>query len=213
MGENAAVSQVVDKLSAEFSGRLLRPGDAGYDEARRVHNGLIDRRPALVAVCLGVADVVDAVNLGRTHGLEIAVRGGGHNVGGRATVDDGVMIDLSAMRGMSVDPVARLARAEAGVTWKQFNRETERHGLATTGGVVGSTGVAGLTLGGGFGWLMPKYGMTIDNLVGAVTVRENDVGISSILRSFLRYRRPGVTHPALVGTVLDTSATATPVEH
>ena len=129
-----------------------------------MHNGLIDKRPALIAECRGVADVVDAVKFARDQGLEIAVRGGGHNVGGRATVDGGVMIDLSQMRGVHVDPATRTAQAEGGTLWKIFNRETQVHGLATTGGVVGTTGIGGLTLGGGLGWLMPKHGMALDNL-------------------------------------------------
>ena len=145
-------------------GQLLRPADAGYEEARRVHNGLVDKRPALIARCRGVADVVDAVNLTRKLGLEVAVRGGGHNVAGRATIDGGVMIDLSPMKGIHVDPKGRTVRAQGGVTWGELNRETQLHGLAVTGGVVSSTGIAGLTLGGGLGWLMGKHGLALDNL-------------------------------------------------
>ena len=152
------------QLATTFSGRVIEPADPAYDGVRRVHNGLIDKRPALIAECRGVADVVDAVKLARDQGLEIAVRGGGHNVGGRATVDGGVMIDLSQMRGVHVDPATRTAQAEGGTLWKIFNRETQVHGLATTGGVVGTTGIGGLTLGGGLGWLMPKHGMALDNL-------------------------------------------------
>ncbi len=152
-------------LARTFNGRLLRPSDRDYDEARRVHNGMIDRRPALIAQCRGAADIVDAVALGREHGLEIAVRGGGHNVGGRATVDQGLMIDLSLMRHVHVDAKARTATVAGGTLWGHFNRETQLHGLATTGGVISSTGVAGLTLGGGLGWLMPKYGMALDNVL------------------------------------------------
>jgi FAD/FMN-containing dehydrogenase len=160
----------VDALAKDFSGRLLRPGDADYDEVRRVHNGLIDKRPALIARCNGTSDVAKAVNLGRDLGLEIAVRGGGHNVGGRATVDGGLMIDLAAMKGIHVDPKNRTTRCQGGVTWGEFNRETQLHGLATTGGAISSTGVAGLTLGGGLGWLMPKYGLALDNLISAEVV-------------------------------------------
>ena len=152
------------KLSATFSGQLLRPADAGYEEARKVHNGLVDKRPALIARCRGVADVADAVNLTRKLGLEVAVRGGGHNVAGRATIDGGLMIDLSPMKGIHVDPKSRTVRAQGGVTWGELNRETQLHGLAVTGGVVSSTGIAGLTLGGGLGWLMGKYGLALDNL-------------------------------------------------
>src|SRR5438477_7979318 len=162
-----AVPQSIDDLSKTFGGQLLRPGDGGYDDARRVHNGLIDKHPAIIARCFGTADIVDAVNLGRSLGLEIAVRGGGHNVGGFATTDKGLMIDLSPMKGIHVDVKARKSRAQGGVLWKEFNRETQLHGLATTGGVVGTTGLAGLTLGGGLGWLMPKYGLALDNLRSA----------------------------------------------
>jgi FAD/FMN-containing dehydrogenase len=158
------------ELSARFSGVLLRPDQSGYDEVRRVHNGMIDRRPALIAGCLGNADIVDAVKFARTHGLELAVRGGGHNVAGRAVCDDGLMLDMSLMKGIHVDPVRRTARAQGGVTWREFNRETQAHGLATTGGVISTTGIAGLTLGGGLGWLMAKHGLAMDNLVSAEVV-------------------------------------------
>src|SRR6185436_3032007 len=121
-------------------------------EARKVHNGLVDKRPALIARCRGVADIVDAVKLAKRLNLEVAVRGGGHNVAGRATVDGGLMIDLVPMKGVHVDPRARTARAQGGVTWAGFNRETQVHGLAVTGGIVSTTGIAGLTLGGGLGW-------------------------------------------------------------
>jgi FAD/FMN-containing dehydrogenase len=153
-----------------FSGVLLRPNESGYDEVRRVHNGMIDRRPALIARCLGTADIVDAVNFARTRGLDLAVRGGGHNVAGRAVCDDGLMLDMSLMKGIHVDPVRRTARAQGGVTWREFNRETQAHGLATTGGVISTTGIAGLTLGGGLGWLMAKHGLAMDNLVSAEVV-------------------------------------------
>ena len=162
-------ASIVD-LSARFLGVLLRPDQSGYDEVRRIHNGMIDRRPALIAGCLGNADIVDAVNFARTHGLELAVRGGGHNVAGRAVCDDGLMLDMSLMKGIHVDPVRRTARAQGGVTWREFNRETQAHGLATTGGVISTTGIAGLTLGGGLGWLMAKHGLAMDNLVSAEVV-------------------------------------------
>jgi FAD/FMN-containing dehydrogenase len=160
----ASLDESVTSVSKFFAGELLLPSAASYDDVRRVHNGLIDKRPAVVARCRGVADIVEAVGLARTHGLEIAVRGGGHNVAGRASVDAGLMIDLSLMRGTLVDPAKKLAWTGGGATWKDFNRETQQFGLATTGGVVSSTGVAGLTLGGGFGWLMPRFGMALDNL-------------------------------------------------
>lgn len=170
MASVSSISNAVSELAPTFGGQLLQPGDPGYDEARRVHNGLIDKRPALIARCSGTADIVEAVGLARKLGLEVAVRGGGHNVAGRATVDDGLMIDLAPMKGILVDPKARTARAQGGVTWREFNRETQIHGLATTGGVVSSTGIAGLTLGGGLGWLMTKHGLALDNLLSAEIV-------------------------------------------
>jgi FAD/FMN-containing dehydrogenase len=166
----SSVADVVAGLASTFSGQLLKPMDAGYEDARRVHNGLVDKRPALIARCRGVADVVDAVNHTRSLGLEVAVRGGGHNVAGRATIDGGVMIDLSLMRGVYVDPNRRTVRAEGGVTWAELNRETQLHRLAVTGGVVSSTGIAGLTLGGGLGWLMGKHGLALDNLISVEIV-------------------------------------------
>jgi len=153
-----------------FAGRLILPGQPGYDEARKVHNGLIDKRPAVIARCLGTADISDAVKLARRLELEIAVKGGGHNVGGRATCDGGVMIDLSLMKSVAVDPKTKTARVEGGATWRDVNRETQHYGLATPGGVVSSTGVAGLTLGGGLGWLLPKYGMALDNVIAVTLV-------------------------------------------
>ena len=162
---STAVASAITELIPSFSGRLIQPEDALFDEARRVHNGMIDKRPAIVARCLGSADVVDALSLARKLGLDVAVRGGGHNVGGRGTIDGGLVVDLSLMKGLHVDPKTRTARAEGGTLWKEFNRATQQHGLATTGGVISSTGVAGLTLGGGVGWLMPKHGLALDNLV------------------------------------------------
>jgi FAD/FMN-containing dehydrogenase len=165
------MSQVsVSDLAARFSGQLLQQADAGYDDARRVHNGLIDKRPTLVARCRNVADIVDAINLARDNNLEVAVKGGGHNVAGRATIDGGLLIDLSLMKGVHVDPTNRTARAQGGATWGEYNRETQLHGLASTGGVVSTTGVAGLTLGGGLGWLQGKHGLAIDNLRSAQIV-------------------------------------------
>jgi hypothetical protein len=163
----SSLADAIDQTSRSFTGQLVQPADAGYEGWRRVHNGLIDKHPAAIARCYGVADVVDAVKLARTLDLNVAVRGGGHNVAGHATLDRGLLIDLSPMKGIHVDPRTRTARAEGGVLWKELNRETQVHGLATTGGVVGSTGIAGLTLGGGIGWLMPKYGLALDNLRAA----------------------------------------------
>jgi FAD/FMN-containing dehydrogenase len=154
----------VSDLAARFSGQLLQPNDAGFDGARRVHNGLIDKRPALIAQARNTADIVDAVTLARESGFEVAVKGGGHNVAGRGTIDGGLLIDLSLMKGMQVDVKNKTARVQGGATWKEYNRETQLHGLASTGGVISSTGVAGLTLGGGLGWLIGKYGMAVDNL-------------------------------------------------
>jgi FAD/FMN-containing dehydrogenase len=152
---------------------VLRPSDASYDEIRRIHNGLIDKRPSLIARCRTTTDVEAAVDLGRSEGLEISVRGGGHNVAGTAVTDGGLMIDLSAMKGVAVDGTARIAQAEPGVTWDGFNLATAAHGLATTGGVVSTTGIAGLTLGGGYGWLQGKYGLAIDNLTSVEVVTAN----------------------------------------
>ena len=152
-------------FQASLRGALLRPGDDGYDVARRVWNGMIDKRPALIARCAGAVDVITAVQFARSHDLQVAVRGGGHNVAGHAVCDDGLVIDLSPMKGIRVDPMARTARAQAGVTWGEFDRETATFGLATTGGLISTTGIAGLTLGGGIGWLMRKYGLACDNLL------------------------------------------------
>jgi FAD/FMN-containing dehydrogenase len=144
---------------------LIQPSDTAYEEARRVHNGLVNKRPALVARCKGTADIVDALGLARSLNLEVAVRGGGHNVAGRGSSDGGLVIDLAPMKGIHVDPKTRTARAQGGVTWAEFNRETQLHGLACTGGVVSTTGIAGLTLGGGLGWLMGRYGLALDSLL------------------------------------------------
>lgn len=170
MNAMSNLEDVIAEFGKNFSGKLLKPGEIGYEEARRVHNGLIDKRPALIAQCRGVADVVEAVKLARRSQLEVAVRGGGHNVAGRATVDDGIMIDLSHMASVRVDPKNRKAWVEGGATWADVNRETQLHGLAVTGGVVSSTGVGGLTLGGGLGWLMGKYGLALDNLISVELV-------------------------------------------
>lgn len=156
--------EAVDQLRASVSGAVLIPGDTAYDEARRVHNGMVDKRPAVIVRCQNTADIVDAVRFAREHDLEISVRGGGHNVAGRAVVDDGLMVDTQPMKGVHVDPRTRRVRAQAGLTWGEYNRATGAYGLATTGGVVSTTGIAGLTLGGGLGWLMGKYGMAVDNL-------------------------------------------------
>jgi FAD/FMN-containing dehydrogenase len=157
----------IEELRSELRGPVIGPADPDYEAARRVHNGMIDRRPAVIAGCTGVADVMAALRFGLAHELPIAVRGGGHNVAGKAVCDDGIVIDLSAMKGIRVDPANRTARAEPGLTWGEFDRETQAFGLATTGGAISSTGIAGLTLGGGIGWLQRKHGLTCDNLLSA----------------------------------------------
>jgi FAD/FMN-containing dehydrogenase len=157
-------------LRAGFGGAVLEPGHAGYEDARRIWNGAIDRRPACIARCAGVADVLAAVRFARERDLRVAVRGGGHGVGGHAVCDGGLVIDLSAMTGISVDPLARRAAAQGGVLWGELDAATERFGLATVGGIVTHTGVAGLTLGGGLGWLMRKHGATVDNLLSVELV-------------------------------------------
>ena len=162
--DSALSPDSVDTLRQQFSGEVVGPNDSGYDEMRAVHNGLIDKRPALIARCVNTADIADAVRFARTAGLEISTRGGGHNVAGKAVTEGGMMIDLANMRGSYVDPAKRRARIQGGTTWNDCNRATQQHGLATTGGVVSTTGVAGLTLGGGFGWLMGRFGMAVDNL-------------------------------------------------
>jgi len=157
-------------LRARFRGALLRPGEEGYDEARRVWNGAIDRRPALIARCAGADDVAAAVRFAREHELRIAVRGGGHAVAGHAVCDGGVMIDLSLMKAVSVDPRARTARAAGGLLWSELDRATQAFGLATTGGIISHTGIGGLTLGGGLGHLMRRHGLTVDNLLAVELV-------------------------------------------
>jgi FAD binding domain len=157
--------RTVDEFAATLRGKLVRPGDRGYSEHRRVWNGSINRRPALIARCAGVADVIAAVRFARRHGLLVAVRGGGHSFPGYSVCDGGLVIDLSPMKGIRVDPEARTARVQAGVLLGELDRETQQFGLAVPAGIVTHTGVAGLTLGGGMGWLMRKYGLTIDQLL------------------------------------------------
>jgi FAD/FMN-containing dehydrogenase len=156
---------LVEAFRGTFRGTLLRPGDVEYDDARTVWNAMIDRKPALIARCAGTADVRSAVQFARTNNLLVSVRGGGHSVAGYAVCAGGLMIDLSGMKGLGVDPARRTARAEPGVTWGEFDRATAAFGLATTGGLISTTGIAGLTLGGGLGWLMRGYGLACDNLL------------------------------------------------
>ncbi|MFL5969212.1 MAG: FAD-binding oxidoreductase [Gaiellaceae bacterium] len=169
-------STLVPDLRGQISGSVLEPADAGYDAARTVHNGLIDRRPALIVRCRTTNDVVAAVAFARRAGLEISIRGGGHNVAGRAVTDGGLMIDLAEMKGIAVVPDRATARAEGGVVWRELNEAAAQHGLAVTGGTVSGTGIAGYTLGGGLGWLMSKYGLAADNLLAAELVTaEGDI--------------------------------------
>jgi FAD/FMN-containing dehydrogenase len=165
--EETIASKAVQELRGRFRGALLRPGEEGYDEARRIWNGAIDRRPALVARCAGADDVVEAVRFARERGLLASVRGGGHAVAGHAVCDGGLMIDLSLMKAVRVDPAARVARAAGGLLWSELDRATQQFGLATTGGIISHTGIGGLTLGGGLGHLMRKHGLTVDNLLAA----------------------------------------------
>ena len=160
----------VDAFATRLRGQLLRPGDDGYESARRVWNAMVDKQPALIARCAGAADVVNAVRFAREQDLLVSIRGGGHGVAGLAVCDGGLMIDLSPMKGIRVDPAARTARAEAGVLWGEFDRELQAFGLATVGGVVATTGIAGLTLGGGQGWLTGKHGLSLDNLLSVDVV-------------------------------------------
>jgi FAD/FMN-containing dehydrogenase len=158
------------ELRARFRGALLRPGEEGYDEGRRIWNGAIDRRPALIVRCAGADDVAQAVRSAREHDLLVSVRGGGHAVAGHAVCEGGLMIDLSLMRGIRVDPDSTSARAEGGALWADLDRATAPFGLATTGGVISHTGIGGLTLGGGLGHLMRKHGLTVDNLLSVALV-------------------------------------------
>ena len=160
----------LDGLRAALRGELIRSDHGSYEAVRRVWNGNIDRRPALIARCTGVADVQQAVNFARQHRLRVSVRGVGHSAPGYGTNDGGLVIDLSLMKGIRVDPAARTVRAQGGVLWRELDHETQACGLATTGGTISNTGIAGLTLGGGLGWLMGKHGLTIDNLISADVV-------------------------------------------
>lgn len=168
--EMAADADKIKRFEAALRGYLIRPETASYDTARRVHNAMIDKRPALIVRCAGVSDVVNAVNFARENDLLLAIRGGGHNVAGTAVCDGGIVIDLSELKGIRVDPGQRTVRAEAGVTWGQLDHEAQSFGLGTTGGAVSTTGIAGLTLGGGIGVLMRKHGLACDNLRSADVV-------------------------------------------
>src|SRR5437667_8701387 len=160
----------LDELRTQVRGDVIATDDEAYEEARHVYNAMIDRRPAMIVRAANVGDVIAAVNLARESGLDLAVRGGGHSVPGFGTCDGGVVIDLSRMRGIRVDPQKRTARAEGGATWGDFNSATNAFGLATTGGIISTTGVAGLTLGGGIGYLARGFGLSLDNLISADVV-------------------------------------------
>ena len=156
---------VVEDFKTSLNGTLLRPGEAGYDDARKIWNGMIDKRPALIARCRGVADVINSVRFARAHDLLVAVRGGGHNIAGNGVCDGGLTIDLSSMKGVRVDPVRGIASAQSGMVWAELDCATQAFGLAVTGGQISTTGIAGLTLGGGWGNLARRYGLTADNLL------------------------------------------------
>ena len=167
---SAVATDELAKLRGALRGELLRPGDPDYEDARKVYNRMIDKRPDLIARCAGVADVIAAVNFARSHRLLLAVRGAGHNVAGTSVCDGGLVIDLSRMKGIRVDPAARRVRAEPGVTWGELNHDLQAFGLAATGGFVSTTGISGLTVGGGLGWLVRKHGLALDNLLSADVV-------------------------------------------
>jgi FAD/FMN-containing dehydrogenase len=160
----------IDELREQVRGDVIAPGDEGYEEARRVYNAMIDRRPAVVVRPVNAGDVIAAVNFARENGIDLAIRGGGHGVPGFGTCDDGVVVDLSRMKGVRVDPAKRTAQAEGGATWGDFNAATHAFGLATTGGIISTTGVSGLTLGGGIGYLARGLGLSCDNLISADVV-------------------------------------------
>jgi FAD/FMN-containing dehydrogenase len=164
-GETFLTEEGVNNLKGMIQGDVLLPSHEDYDQARKIWNGMIDKRPAFIVRCTGPADVIDAVKFARTHDLLVSVRSGGHNVSGKALCDDGMVIDLSSMKGIRVDPNSGTARAQAGVTLGELDRETQVFGLAVPAGIVTTTGIAGLTLGGGIGWISRKYGLTCDNLI------------------------------------------------
>jgi FAD/FMN-containing dehydrogenase len=160
----------IAEFKTSLRGALIRPDDNGYDAARKIHNAMIDRRPDFIVRCAGVADVIGAVNFARSHDLLVAIRGTGHNVAGTSLCDGGLVIDLALMKSVRIDPVARTARVEGGASWGELNHDLQAFGLAATGGFISTTGVSGLTLGGGLGWLVRKHGLALDNLVSADVV-------------------------------------------
>lgn len=169
-GATSLGEATIAEFAAGLRGTAVRPGDEDYDRERSIWNGAHDRHPALIARCAGVADVIRTVDLARSEGLPLAVRGGGHSIPGFSTVDDGIVLDLSLMKGVRVDPARRRVTAQAGCTWKDVDAETQQFGFALTGGLVSSTGIAGFTTGGGIGWLVRKHGLACDNMVGADVV-------------------------------------------
>lgn len=168
--ETGLTEAVVEEFRSTLRGELLRPDDKGYDDARSIWNAMFDKRPALIVQCAGVSDIISSVNFARTDSIPVAVRGGGHNVSGSGACDGGLMLDMSRLKSVRVDPVSRTARAEPGLTWGEFDRETQAFGLATTGGICSETGIAGATLGGGWGWLMRKHGLAVDNVMSVDVV-------------------------------------------
>lgn len=164
---NGTDHSLATELASSIRGKVITPTDIDYDKERRVFNGAIDRRPALIVKCAGTRDVVNTIRFARSNKILVSVRGSGHSVGGHSVCDGGIVIDLSKMKGIHVNPVDFAARAQPGTTWGEFDYETQLFGLATTGGTVSTTGISGLTLGGGIGWLMSKYGLTCDNLLAA----------------------------------------------
>ncbi|MGI0084922.1 MAG: FAD-binding oxidoreductase [Nitrososphaerales archaeon] len=168
--KNEIPENSVNELKANFRGQLVLPMDKNYEQVRKIWNGMIDKHPAMIARCLGASDVMKAVKFAGDHDIAVSVRGGGHNVAGNSLCDGGLVIDLTDMKSVRVDPERKIARAEPGTTWKQFDLETQAFGLAITGGLVSSTGIAGFTLGGGIGWLVRKHGLALDNLISVDVV-------------------------------------------
>ena len=191
--ETVLAAATVDTFKQSLRGELLGAGDAGYDAARTIWNGMIDKRPALIARCVGAADVMNAVKFAGTHQLLISVRGGGHNIPGNCVCQGGLMIDLSRMTSVRVDPATRTARAEGGVKWGALDHEAQAFGLATPGGTDADTGIAGLTLGGGIGWLSGKHGLACDNLIAGDIVTAdghfltvNATGHADLVQAFIQ---------------------------
>ena len=170
MAQALIESTALEDLAGQIAGDVIAPGEPGYDETRVGYNAMIDKRPALIVRPAGVADVIAAVRFARERGLPIAIRAGAHSVAGTSTCDDGLLLDLSRLKGVRVDPAAKTARAAGGVQWGEFDRETQAFGLFTPGGRVTTTGVGGFTLGGGYAWFSAKYGLTCDNLISADVV-------------------------------------------